>query len=666
MTDEAMRVFYTVASGLAAYHLLILNGRTTQRHDWTEFRDNVNTLQRESEAFPVEETFPAYLQMCAIRAEYRIAMLLSLNPMLDPGSLIFQNIVKSYEDLMSLKPGFGARGSESGYIILFWLSEIYEQLPEDQGAIANFERALRYISEASLACISSRWLCFEFHGWDRVKFILSTIENSSWPVLQAICIIYIRRRAFDDKNFPIGRIRMALLAQINHLKAFSLGWLMDVEQTFANTDRGLQTLPSSLNELVQREFTFRATRGRILDWAHLPLTNFSCSVNDLGDEAKIAQTKAGEPPLVDISMENDGHMLLSVLRSMALFSHDVVVFVDWFFQSRETDGHYVLLTFTDPDQLDLPVNACEIDTLFDQIQLAVNEFLSYDESDLVTRRAHETLQKLSCVIQYFDICTSPGDVLVLSPCGFLSRIPIHALELDGKPLIARNPIVYSNSITELYACYQRRMSRGRPAEDQVPKRKAAFFGSPPSEAGKHSFRKAATKLGATLYSPELSTTAQFLSSANDPSLDILHFQGHTSPENQDPLRRGLILGDRKLAAMDLFEAKKCRNAHHAMLLGCGTGIQTSMNCYQYIGIVPAFHYWGSASVVSTLWDIDDKDAALFCDCFYTKMIAQDSLSSPQSRVNLARLVQASILEMRENRPEIYHWAPFVLSGYWVL
>ena len=665
MTDDGMRLLYIIASNLASYRLLFLEKRTTQRHDWTDFRDGINILQTEFEGSPIDESQPPALQLCAIRAEHRIAMLLSPSPILDPGSLIFRKIVKSYEDFMALELGLGATMTEYRGLISLWLSEIYERLAEDQGTIANFDRALRYISEALLAYIHSRWLCFEFHGWDRVEFILRSIENSLWPDLQAICIIYIRRRAFDDKNFPIGKIRMELLAQIDHLKAFSLGWLMDVNETCADINRGLKILPHHLNEPTRREFDFAATRGRILDWPHLSTRNFSDSTNDLGDDAKIA-TKAGQPSLVDISMEDNGHSLLSALRSIARPSCDTVVYVDWFFQSREPNSHFVLLTFTNPDQLDLPVNVCEIATPFDEIQLAVNEFLNYDESDLVTQRAHETLQKLGCVIQHFDVCTSPDDVLVLSPCGFLSRIPIHALELDGKPLIARNPIVYSNSITELYSCYRRRVSHGRPPGDRIPIRKAAFFGDPPSEAGKHSFRKAATELGATLYSPECSTTVQFLSSANDPSLDILHFQGHTSPENQDPLRRGLIFGDRKLAAMDLFEAEKCRNAHHAMLLGCGTGIQTNMNCYQYIGIVPAFHYWGSASVVSTLWDIDDKDAALFCDRFYTKMITEACLYWSLWRVDLARLVQACILEMTENRPEIYHWAPFVLSGYWVL
>ena len=84
-----------------------------------------------------------------------------------------------------------------------------------------------------------------------------------------------------------------------------------------------------------------------------------------------------------------------------------------------------------------------------------------------------------------------------------------------------------------------------------------------------------------------------------------------------------------------------------------------------IGLVPAFLYSGAASTISTLWNFSDEDAALFTQCFYEAF--DEALKGDLGgRVNLAKALQGAILRIMEVDNALYHWAPFVLNGYWML
>ena len=95
-----------------------------------------------------------------------------------------------------------------------------------------------------------------------------------------------------------------------------------------------------------------------------------------------------------------------------------------------------------------------------------------------------------------------------------------------------------------------------------------------------------------------------------------------------------------------------------------------------IGLVPSLLYAGASSTVSTLWKFSDEDAAAYSESFYEGFLgggtkagdkwAEEVPSAGDIVVNMAKANQKAILGIMQKRPELYHWAPFILNGYWMM
>ncbi|KAL2816582.1 CHAT domain-containing protein [Aspergillus cavernicola] len=118
-------------------------------------------------------------------------------------------------------------------------------------------------------------------------------------------------------------------------------------------------------------------------------------------------------------------------------------------------------------------------------------------------------------------------------------------------------------------------------------------------------------------------------------------------------------------------------ARLVMLMGCGSGIQVIREGDDALGLVNAFLSAGATSVMSTLWPLDQTDAANFSKEFYRNMFASaddviDLATAFQSSVNLMRACRRPGCQRKRpsarlqcHRVAPYHWAPFTLSGSWV-
>lgn len=96
-----------------------------------------------------------------------------------------------------------------------------------------------------------------------------------------------------------------------------------------------------------------------------------------------------------------------------------------------------------------------------------------------------------------------------------------------------------------------------------------------------------------------------------------------------------------------------------------------------IGLVPSLLYAGASSTVSTLWPFSDADAAAYSEMFYegffgggTQAGEETAVGIPSSAggvvVDLAKANQKAVLGIMRRKPALYHWAPFVLNGYWMM
>lgn len=302
-----------------------------------------------------------------------------------------------------------------------------------------------------------------------------------------------------------------------------------------------------------------------------------------------------------------------------------------------------------------------------EINKILETVLLFDENDLLSEEGKNILHKLSPLVAPLATCSRPGQVLVFSAVGNLHRIPFHALPVDGEILIRRNPIVYSSSLTVLNVVFQTRKELEQISVRVNRPFRATVFGDAPTALGQKIVNTVAKRLSANPHVRDVFTSSRLQEAMRDPELDLLHYHGHVTFEETAPKDQGLELEDRRFTLRDVFALAPLHNSYHATLLGCGSGMSKTSVSNDVVGLVPAFLYSGAASTVSTLWKFDDKDASLYSRHLYAdvwRLLKEEGGNA--GRVDLARANQAAVLKIMETRPQLYHWAPFVLNGYWMM
>jgi tetratricopeptide (TPR) repeat protein len=143
-----------------------------------------------------------------------------------------------------------------------------------------------------------------------------------------------------------------------------------------------------------------------------------------------------------------------------------------------------------------------------------------------------------------------------------------------------------------------------------------------------------------------------------PRWDVLHFAAHAEAETGSPWRSGFLLGkgtgdDAYLRASGV--AKMRLKARLAVLSGCQSAGVTTLSGEGALGLASAFLCSGTASVVATLWPVEDRVAQQFMSEFYRALAGGSSV---------AAAVRTSQRALR-TRPETANprdWAAFVASG----
>lgn len=94
------------------------------------------------------------------------------------------------------------------------------------------------------------------------------------------------------------------------------------------------------------------------------------------------------------------------------------------------------------------------------------------------------------------------------------------------------------------------------------------------------------------------------------------------------------------------------------LAGCHTGVQNSSKGFLLGGLVPSFLIAGAGSVLATLWQIDDDEAARFQIEFYQLLL--EGSSPAQSLVKTQRACFRG--ELGAAMRDIRTWAGYLLYG----
>jgi len=273
--------------------------------------------------------------------------------------------------------------------------------------------------------------------------------------------------------------------------------------------------------------------------------------------------------------------------------------------------------------------------------------------------AEETLAELVELCRPLSLSevSSPGELLVLCPTRILFKIPLHALPVDGVPLIERNPVVYAYASPLL-------QRQSYTADITNPEKQVNSFGNPTGNTpgGESAAKLIQQTLGGEVFTNVAARKETYMNLCTESR--VLHYHGHILVASHE-LSNAMIFHDEELTAREVFGMDLKNYSPLVCLIGCGSGVERIDVGDEPLGFISGYLYAGASAVIATLWPINDiLSGEAFSRAFYSSFLRESRNSGGQ--VNLAGLLQEAVREIRV-KPETrapYFWAPFVLHGAW--
>jgi CHAT domain-containing protein/tetratricopeptide (TPR) repeat protein len=235
--------------------------------------------------------------------------------------------------------------------------------------------------------------------------------------------------------------------------------------------------------------------------------------------------------------------------------------------------------------------------------------------------------------------------LVIVPHGVLHYVPFHTLYDGQHYLIQQQEVCYAPSIAVLQHCLNR---------PQADYQRAVLFGIPDAAAPRvhDEIVTLATLLPhATIMLDDQATLAAL--QAHAPTADLLHLACHGRFRPDNPLFSALRLADGWLTVQDAYGLEL--NCDLVILSACETGISTIAPGDELVGLARSFFAAGTASLLLSLWTVDDGSTAELMSVFYQKLF------EGQRPAAALRAAQCALIE---RYPHPFYWSPFVLLGRW--
>ncbi|NJM42651.1 MAG: CHAT domain-containing protein [Anaerolineae bacterium] len=233
--------------------------------------------------------------------------------------------------------------------------------------------------------------------------------------------------------------------------------------------------------------------------------------------------------------------------------------------------------------------------------------------------------------------------LVIVPHGLLHHVPFHALS-DGERYVLDDFEVSCIPSATLWALCQQRRAPGLG--------RAAVFGVADSlipAATREAHTVAQQLPGAMLRIDEHATLAEFQSCA--PGCDWVHLACHGFFRADNPLFSSLKLHDGWLMAADVPHLDL--QGALVTLSACESGRSQVLAGDELVGLSRAFLGAGAATLITSLWLVNDETTATLMGQLYA------ALAQGNSRAQALRQAQ---LDLKVSHAHPYFWAPFVLVG----
>ena len=235
--------------------------------------------------------------------------------------------------------------------------------------------------------------------------------------------------------------------------------------------------------------------------------------------------------------------------------------------------------------------------------------------------------------------------LVIVPHRALHYLPFQALHDGHGYLIERRQISFAPSAVVLQQCLERPAREFRTAlllgvaDEQIPRVDEEL------QALDHVFA------GVKRFSNEAATTEVLRRESG--GVDVLHLACHAHFRSDNPLFSAVQLGDGWFTARDAYGLRL--NCGLVTLSACETGMNAVAPGDELLGLTRGFLSAGAASVLMSLWTVDDEATAELMTTFYGE------LARTKSPAAALRHAQVQLLQQR---PHPFFWSPFVLVGRW--
>ncbi|MFI9550940.1 CHAT domain-containing protein [Nonomuraea endophytica] len=223
---------------------------------------------------------------------------------------------------------------------------------------------------------------------------------------------------------------------------------------------------------------------------------------------------------------------------------------------------------------------------------------------------------LAALIAPLARVSAPGDLIWIVPHDTLHYLPFGMLPLDGAPLAARNPSCTTPSATVMRYCQAK--------HDPSRRRVLAYADTAPARPLPHARRQAeglarvfgddaVVRLG-----PHATSAALDTDLGGEPAR-IIHFGCHGTFVPESPLRSGITLADGELTAERILG--RSLRADLVTLSACESGVNARRPGDELVGLTRSLIYAGAASVLVTLWAVDELSTSLLMADFYRELAA---------------------------------------------
>jgi CHAT domain-containing protein len=238
------------------------------------------------------------------------------------------------------------------------------------------------------------------------------------------------------------------------------------------------------------------------------------------------------------------------------------------------------------------------------------------------------------------------DLLVLVPHARLHGLPLHALTVQGQPLIARVAVAYAPSLAVLASV--------RAAAARAPERGSPLVGSHAGDPrDREEFETEARRVAGLNRAVMRPRLRRSVLRAVAPTAPLIHLACHGRFDTADPLQSGVGLADGLWSAHDWLALRLCSDL--VTLSACETGRQSAGRGDELLGLARAVLQAGSSSVLLSLWRIYSDTTVEWMERFYTER-------AKPGRWADAAAFRSATLALRASDPDPVAWAAFMLAG----